>query len=44
MALGGLDFSETEGVTLWAVGMTLVTRDRIGSRGIAVGLLGDPAA
>lgn len=47
-ALGGedlccLDFSETEGVTVRAVGMTLVTSDRIDSGGISVGLFRDPA-
>jgi hypothetical protein len=31
-----LDFSETEGETLWAVGMTLVTTVRIDSGGISV--------
>jgi hypothetical protein len=33
-----LDFSETQGETLWAVGMTLVTTVRIASGGISVGL------
>ena len=38
-----LDFSETVRETVWAVGMTLVTKDRIDAGGLSVGLFGDPA-
>jgi len=33
----------TEGVTVWAVAMTLLTSDRIDPRSISVGLFRDPA-
>jgi hypothetical protein len=43
VASGCLDFSETERETVRAVGMTLVTKDRIHAGGLSVGLFGDPA-
>jgi hypothetical protein len=38
-----LDFSEAERETVGAVGMMLVTKDRIHAGGLSVGLFGDPA-